>query len=28
VTLYRRDAVPVEDPAAVGRRTGPLSAWG
>jgi hypothetical protein len=28
VTLYRRDAVAVEDPAAVGRRAGPLSAWG
>jgi hypothetical protein len=28
VTLYRGDGVAVEDPAAMGRRAGPLSAWG
>lgn len=28
ITLYRRDVAAVEDPAAVGRRAGPLSAWG
>ena len=28
VTLYRRDGVAVEDPAAVKGRAGPLSAWG
>jgi len=28
VTLYHRDGIAVEDPAAVKRRAGPLSAWG